>query len=84
MFSDSDCSNLLNFFADDNGIRLTDLLGSQGVVIERALVLVRVAVKAAKETATSAFESCESDFLSALVASILLRGLLTILITFVR
>ena len=57
MFSDSDCSNLLNFFADDNGIRLTDLLGSQGVVIERALVLVRVAVKAAKETATSAFES---------------------------
>lgn len=72
----------MDFLADDDGVGLSDLLGAQSVVVERALVLIRVAVKAAIETATSAFESRESDFLSALLASILLR-LLAVLV-FVR
>jgi len=65
--------NLLDFLADNDGVCLADLLGAKSVVVERTFMLVRVAVKAAKETATSAFESCESDFLSALMASILFR-----------
>lgn len=44
-------------------------------------MLVGVAVKAAEEAAASALESCEADFLSALVASVLL-GFLAVFVAF--
>jgi len=71
--------NLLDFLADYDGVGFPDLLRPQGVVIECALVLVRVAVKAAEKTATTALESCEADFFPTLVASVLL-GLLLVLV----
>jgi len=73
--------DLLHFLADDDGVGFADLLRAKSVVVERTFMLVGVTMKAAVETAASAFESCETDFLSALVASILLR-LFPIIIAF--
>lgn len=75
--------NLLDFFADDDGVCFSDLLRAECVVVERALMLVRIAVKAAVKTATTALESSKSDFLSALKAAILF-GLLAVFIPFIR
>jgi len=71
---------LLHFFADDDGIGFAKLLGAQRVIIEGALMLVRVAVKAAEKTAAATVESCESDFLAAFVASVLL-GFLAVFVS---
>ncbi len=49
--------NLFDFLALDDWIVLPDLLGSVGPVVERAVVLVTVAVHCAEEAAASAAET---------------------------
>lgn len=68
----SDSLDLLDFFALDDWIVFTDLLSAVSAVVERAVVLVAVAMHGAKQASTSASEPCQADLLPANSTTVLL------------